>query len=34
MVRAVLIGAGLGVIIDLLAAWLILEIVDGPEFPY
>ena len=34
MVRALLIGAGLGVVIDLLAAYLWLCFYDGPDFPY
>lgn len=37
MLRAVLIGAGLGVVIDLTAAYLWLcfgNWPDGPQFPY
>lgn len=35
VVRAVLIGAGVGVVIDLIGAWIWLSyITDGPNFPY
>lgn len=37
MTKVLLIGAGCllaGVVIDILAAELILRIVDGPEFPH
>lgn len=34
MVRALIIGLGVGVVIDLAAAWVFLSFYDGQPFPY